>query len=198
MERYSRSLVSGIVLLAVGFVPAIYGYFYALIYMLYPLFILIAVLILISLPPEEHRTVSTIFACITIISFFAVSGVGTGTLYLALDRWAICRTLQPLTEELDSYERKHGAYPAHLSRLKTDVPGELTVRQVNMSESGSSYVDYNSSDAIFYLWENKYAVVVPVSKMLPMSFTRYYYFVRRNSEENWKYKKSIWYIRAYQ
>jgi len=68
----------------------------------------------------------------------------------------------------------------------------LDIAQGEFSGHGISLDGINSHDALVYLDTNFVSCVVPVTKQLPMSFTRLYVYGWSGDTPSWKYDKLVW------
>ena len=91
---------------------------------------------------------------------------------------------------------EHGFYPEGLrkiqgfdaalrkSGLRIDVRG--------LSRYGFSVGGINNYDALICVGTEGYVCVVPVTKKLLLSFTRFYVYASSNSQPSWTYDKILW------
>lgn len=107
-----------------------------------------------------------------------------------------CRSCEPVLELVQKHRREHGRYPRKLE----EVHGFALARQESglrigageLSSDGLDLAGINSHDALIYLEAEHFTCVVPVTKQLPLSFTRLYIYASSSDDPSWKYDKLVW------
>ena len=103
-----------------------------------------------------------------------------------------CRSCEPMLERLAAFRASHGAFPTNIPPL--EIPRGLTIQQRSFSGGNINLAGVNQSDATLYLDTNGFLCVVPVTKVLPMSFTRFYAYMRNEEDRDWRYDYIISYL----
>lgn len=111
----------------------------------------------------------------------------------------ICRKAEPVIAALEEYCSTHRQFPNRLEDLP-DWDGlrsrtGLVIRMSKCSESGGLDVGrLDEADMTIYpkhgLW------VVPIERMVVMSFTRFRVYVRDAGDKAWKEQSILWYLQA--
>lgn len=161
--------------------------------------ILLFVLLLLAAPTVKRQPSAVAYLCaVTILVICSTAGAFAGHWGRRLQCRSKCRACEPLLELVEKHRDEHGQYPTTLS----DVQGfalarrdsGLDVSQSEFSSHGISLDGINSHDALIYLDTNFVSCVVPVTKQLPMSFTRLYVYGWSSDAPSWKYDKLVWTI----
>ena len=101
-----------------------------------------------------------------------------------------CRACEPIMERLSALRSSQGAFPTNLP--SSELPQGFTIQQRPFTGYDLDVGGVNQTDATLYLGTNSFVCVVPVTKMLPISFTRFYAYVRNDSDRHWRYEQITW------
>lgn len=166
------------------------GYGTASYYLLQPLLILFCVL---ALPSCRTKGLTgyvchlVVIAGLTLILFFA------GVITRRVQKILVCRRLNELTERVQTFRSRSGRYPTNLAELGSMPAANSLSLQVGTCTDGQiSLAGLNEHDATVFFPTNGFICVVPVTKLLPVSITRFYVYQWTPEEPTWKYEKVIW------
>jgi hypothetical protein len=179
-------LAVGLALGAGGFCVMMTGYgvlFYYLWFLILPFILVISV----RFRPRSLR------ACLVRIGLIAATAAvltGLGLGLLIVRRRSICSDLESLISELEDYRRANGAYPPDLSAIRR--PEHLKIGEGRTAGTGINLEGCSEYDAVFYLLPDEFLCIVPITKMLPMVFTRVYVYRWSTSEPCWRSEKLVW------
>ena len=109
---------------------------------------------------------------------------------------SVCAECDKVLGVLEKYKVQNGRYPESLSVVKLHDITDIAIQQEQMGESGIDVTNINKADATIYLSPSEYLCLVPVTKKLPLSWTRFYVLGRSNTMTKWKYQKMIWFLSA--
>lgn len=163
-------------------------------------FILFGILVFsgTQLTREEGRTHTGMdfLRRVFLISSFCVLGFSIGVGYCFLKARATCHACDPLYLALEHYHQQHGQYPATLDELPIvqtiSSQHGIQIRQGEFLDNGIDLNEINHADIVLFLDKEYYTSLVPVTKKLPMSFTRLYTFIRTSDSAAWKFDSIVW------
>ena len=197
MTPFRKSLLAGGALALLLGLAGWSGYGVALYYILgLPLFFGLVLLarILADRREPSFRSFGATFAVLVGLAFLGALAGHEGRRLSCL---RTCGACAPLLAALDQYQAEHGRYPSRLE----EAPGfpeaartaGLRVSQGSFSKLGDMYLEgINDCDAMIYLSDADYVCAVPVTRLLPFSFTRFYVYSRASRDPRWRYEKVIW------
>ena len=196
MRPYRAPLVMGLVLALLLGAAGLAGYG---VVVYYNWLVVLFVLLLLAAPTVKRQPSVIAYLCAVIILVaFSAAGAFAGHCVRRLQCRSKCTACEPLLTLLQQHHGEHGQYPARLSELQGFTLAQrdsgLDVAQGEFSSHGISLEGINSHDALIYLDTNSVSCVVPVTKQLPMSFTRLYVYGWSSDTPSWKYDKLVWTI----
>lgn len=191
---YRAAIIAGLVfallLAAAGFA----GYS-VLIYYSIP-FIIFALLVLAAPVLERQPSVTAFFCALLILVTLSGAGALVGHYGRRLYSLRKCMLCEPMIKLLQKYRGENGRYPSSLSEVQgfalVQRDSGLCIGLDRFSHYGFDLERLNSCDALMYLDTNNLVCVVPVTKMLPMSFTRLYVYTWGSEHPSWQYDRWIW------
>ena len=135
-------------------------------------------------------------ARVAVVSLLVIAGMFSGDWIRRIGRYRICKSCEPLLEAMERFREHNGQYPQELEVMPDyfavqDNAG-IRVRQGKFTKHGISLDDMETVDAMVYLHTDHYVCIVPVTKRLPMSFTRLYVYVWSSEKPEWTYDHLIW------
>ena len=187
MRRFLFPLILGAGFGVVGFCLSLSGYVVPIV-QLWP--VTVVIVLVASAPIRREQSSSPYLIRISIIATLLIALTGCGHGILLLRKWRVCQKLNPVISEIESRRKTSGTYPLDLSTLH--LPDGLKIRTGKTTKAGLDLEEIGDADAVFYLSKDDLVCIVPVSKMLPMSFTRLYVLEWAAQEPHWKSDKIIW------
>jgi len=103
-----------------------------------------------------------------------------------------CRACEPMLEQLSAFQASHGGSLTNLPSLV--MPRGITIQQRTLEGGGLDLDGVNQTDATLYIGTNSFVCLVPITKILPMSITRFYVYMRNEKDFDWKYDYIVWTI----
>jgi len=189
MNRPSKPIVAFAVALAlICFTVSINGYGMVIQYGW--LFWLAPILLVVGLLSLKRCGVLAFVLYSVLVITIGVAGMLIGDWSRRAYCFNKCRACEPMLEQLSAFQSCHGGSLTNLPPLV--MPKGITVQQRILSGDGLNLDDVNQTDATLYLGTSSFICVVPVTKILPMSFTRFYAYFRNEKDRNWKYDYSVW------
>ena len=194
MKAYRTHIAIGLVLALLLGAAGLAGYG-VVVYYSGP--ILFLFLLLLAAPTVRHQPPATAYLCaVGILVAFSLTGTFLGHWGRRLQCRSKCKACEPLLALLQRHRDEHGQFPSGLS----EVPGfELARRDAGLDVAQGEFASHgidldgiNSHDVLIYLDKNFVSCVVPVTKQLPMSFTRLYVYGWNSDAPSWKYDKVVW------
>jgi hypothetical protein len=185
-ERLLYPLAVGLGVGIGGFCIMMRGYgvlFYYLWVFILPFILVIS---LLSRPRSLQAYLVRVGLVVIIGAVLTCLGLGL----LIMKKQSICSDLDSMISELEDYRKSNGAYPPDLSALRK--PGHLRIGEGRTAETGINLEGCNDYDAVFYLSPDEFLCIVPITKVLPMSFTRIYVYRWSTSEPCWRSEKLVW------
>jgi hypothetical protein len=187
MGRFLFPLILGAVFGIAGFCLSLSGYVVPIV-MLWP--VTVVLLLVSSIPLRREQASPPYLVRVTVIAAMLILLAGCGHGARLLRKWAICQELGPVLSEIEALHKANGTYPLDLSAVH--LPSGLRIRTGKMAGEGIDLEEVHDADAVFYLSKDGLLCIVPVTKMLPMSMTRFYVFRWSTEEPHWKSNKMIW------
>jgi len=112
----------------------------------------------------------------------------------------VCRSVEPLLLQVEAHRAEHGKHPSRLADVEGFVSAMnqagLRVAQGNWSPDGLGLSGISHVDALIYLGEEEVACLVPVTKPLPLSFTRFYAYGWSSHRPSWEVERHVWWLGA--
>ena len=145
-------------------------------------------------PYRGHRFFLTIAVCSCLYCLGWFSGIQA--------RQAKCRRIgkgcEPVIEALESYRSRHGSYPTSLASIP-DIETVMqslpvTVGESNFTSMGLNVGDIARADVTLYLSPDQFVFLVPIEHWFPMSFTRFYVYLRTSKSSEWKKDYIGWHL----
>jgi hypothetical protein len=150
------------------------------------------VVFVVGLPSFRWGGVSAVLPNVALVVAVGVAGLLAGDGARRAYCRSKCRACDPVLERLSAYRATHGVFPTNLP--PSDLPRGITIQQRGFTNGGLNLVGINEFDATLYLGTNGYLCVVPVTKMLPMSFSRFYAYGRNETDREWRYDYFVWFL----
>jgi|LSQX01.3.fsa_nt_gb hypothetical protein len=124
-----------------------------------------------------------------------IAGIATGLLYggMVVRKFQKSRSLHELNaliNQVKEFHKKTGHYPEHLDDLSFST--RLSLKADVFNDAGVNLGGMNNYDAIVYLGADGFICIVPVTKMLPISITRFYAYIWTSRDSEWRYDYMIW------
>ncbi len=179
-------VVIGLGVGAGGFCVMLAGYGVLFYYLWVFILPFIAVISLLS-RPRSFRAFLIRFSLIAVLGA-VLTGLGLGL--LIIKKWSVCSDLNSIISELEDYRTANGAYPPGLSAVHK--PNRLKIGEGRTTREGINLEGCSDYDAVFYLSPDEFLCIVPITKMLPMVFTRVYIYRWSTSEPRWRSEKLVW------
>ncbi len=194
MKTYRAPLVMGLVLALLLGVAGLAGYG---VVVYYNWLVLLFVLLLLAAPTVKRQPSVMAYLCaVLILVVLSAAGAFAGHWGRRLQCRATCRACESLLTLVQEHRDEHGQYPSTLSEVQGFALAKrdsgLDVAQGELSSHGISLDGINTHDALIYLDTNFVSCVVPVTKQLPMSFTRLYVYGWNTDTRSWQYDKLVW------
>ncbi|PCJ54691.1 MAG: hypothetical protein COA79_21500 [Planctomycetota bacterium] len=167
------------------------GYVYFLVYM--SLIVMFGMVLLLGSMFSKKLNFFHYLANCTIVLLLGLLGLAVGSWTLVHEKIAVCVECDKVIMLLEKYKDQHGTYPDKIDDINIRIVKGIKVQQGKFLNGGSINIgNINNSDVTIYLTPKVYSCVVPVTKVFPMSFTRFYVFQKNNQMKNWVYEKYIW------
>jgi hypothetical protein len=185
-KRLLYPLVAGLLLGAGGFHVMMTGYgvlFHYLWVFILPFVLVISLLF----RPHSLQAYLVGLGLITVIAAVLTS-LGLGL--LIVKKRSVCSDLNPIISELEDYRKANGTYPPDLSAVRR--PGHLKIGEGQTTGEGINLEGCSDYDAVFYLSPDEFLCIVPITKVLPMSFTRVYVYRWSTGQPRWTSEELIW------
>lgn len=198
IKDYRTPLMMGLIIAFLLGVTSFDGYGVFLYYGWWALFF--ALLVLATPTFKRKPSVTTYLCAFVILLALSTAGAVAGHLGRMLQCRNKCKACEPLLALLQEHHNRYGQYPLKLSEVQGFAVAQrdtgLDVAQGEFSRSGINFtginlVGINSHDALIYLDTNFVSCVVPVTKQLPVSITRFYIYGWNSDTPSWKYEKVI-------
>ncbi len=187
--KFKYPILVGVVFGLIGAGVALTGFGALLFYGRYPI---LAVSILLALPGLFRKN-PVQFAVHWLLIAGIAAGVWQGGVWARkFQKLRICHELNALIPLVEAYREANGRYPETLGEV--EFPTRLSLNTGHFGKSGIDLAGMNSHDATVYLATNRFACVVPVTKMLPMSITRFYAYAWTSEDPGWRCEKIVWFI----
>lgn len=137
------------------------------------------------------RPLPLYLARLAIATMLCVLLTSAGLGILLLEKQATCRALVPVWVQLDYQRKATGSYPSTFSNIREPVG--LKIRW-EITPTGIDVNGINRCDAVFYLSPTNCYCIVPITKILPWSFTRFYVYRWSTDQPQWIIEKvmMIW------
>jgi hypothetical protein len=187
-SRYA--IIVGLVLGLVGFAFAVTGYGYALYYWRYPLLIVPIALAM----PVLFKSLTQAVVVFVATSLISLSLWYAGIAARRVHALSTCRHVSEFIDAANSFKQTHGRYPTNIAETSCSLPKEMSFQFKQMGPNGQDLAGMNQYDVTVYASTNDLACVVPVTKMLFMSFSRFYVYSWSSKDPNWKYHKVVWHL----
>ena len=144
------------------------------------------------LPPAKSRWLWAIACCSCFYCLGWLAGVYAREAYCR----RICRASEPIIKAIDDFRARSGSYPSALSSVP-DIEAlggslNITIREAELLNTGLDLDDIEAADVTFYLAPNGYLCMVPIERKFPLSFTRFYVYLRESGGQTWKKDHVIW------
>lgn len=194
MKTYRIPLILGLVLSLLFGAAGLAGYgvvvYYGWVFLLVFIF-------LIALPIIKRKpSITAYLSCAVILFAFSIGGAFVGHWGRQLQCRSRSKACEPILALLQQHRDEYGQYPLRLLEVqgfeRAQRDAGLVVAQGEFSEYGIDLDGINTHDALIFLGTNFVSCVVPVTKLLPMSFTRLYVYRWNNDDPFWKYDKLVW------
>ncbi len=104
----------------------------------------------------------------------------------------VCHELNALISLVEAYREANGRYPETLGEVEFST--RLSLNTGHFGKSGIDLAGMNDHDATVYLATNRFSCVVPVTRMLPVSITRFYAYTWTSEERAWRHGKIVWWL----
>ena len=179
-------IATGVACGLLGMAFSLTGYGVPLYYIRLLIFGVFAVL---AVPALFRKKVVQYFLHVALITVIATGLWYAGTTVRRIKKSIVCHELNTLIKQAQAFHEKNGQYPEQLDELNFSTRLRLNSRHV--MESGIDLEGMNEHDATVYMSTNSFACVVPVTKVLPMSFTRFYVYMWTSDDPEWRYSKVI-------
>ena len=196
MKKYLPSILFGLALFILGMMISLAGYGHVLVYG--QLFIILGILffvVILTFRKKQSSFALYISNCV-IVLLLGITGLAVGSWTLVYRKKAVCAECDKVLAVLEKHKAQNGRYPETLSVVNVQEITDIAIQQEQMYEGGIDVVNINKADATIYLSPSEYLCLVPVTKRLPMSITRFYALERNNTVTKWKYQKFIWFLSA--
>jgi hypothetical protein len=155
---------------------------------------LATVLLVVGLLSVRDGGSSQFVLNVVVVVAIGFGGMTVGNWTRRASCYSKCRSCQPVLDRLSAYRASQGAFPTNLQSFV--FPQGITIQQCRLSGDGLDLIGLNQTDATLYLGTNGFLFVVPVTKILPISFTRFYAYVRSDRDRDWKYDHFVWRLGA--
>jgi hypothetical protein len=193
MKRYLFPLGFGLLLACPTYVIARSGYGYVLTYPSWLFALCLFAYICGRSKAEKWPWVVHALVNSVIVAVLSASAFGLGFWLLLLEKRAMTEDCEQIVHELKAYIAEHGKTPNDPFSLASITSTSLSIDFGALKEGGFISCDgLNEVDARLYLSDTSYLVVIPVTRMLPMSFTRFYVLLLAEGEDEWRYQKIVW------
>ena len=190
MSKYIRPVLLGLAFGIFCFFLALYGWGVLILYS-WVLLVLCGIVLFLRYWLIRSSSILESLASVVIVAVLVLvlSGIGCGLLLIRKEK--ICNNANYLISQVQQYRRIHGIYPD--TGLILDNPMKLKyIFSQGQPDNGLNIDEINHNDVIFYMRNDGYRCVVPVTKEIPLSITRFYVLERSAVETTWTYKKLIW------
>jgi len=188
MNRF-HSIWAGLVLGLAGAGVAWAGYGTLLYYARWPL---LAVSVLLALPGLFRKNPLQ-FAVHWLLLAGIAAGIWQGGVWARkFQKMRVCRELDALIVRAEDFRAANGRYPETLGEVVFST--RLSMNTGHFGKSGIDLAGVNRHDATVYFSSNRFACVVPVTKMLPVSITRFYAYTWTSENPGWRCEKIVWFI----
>jgi len=174
---------------AIGLALALTGYGCVAFYMRLLIWIGFAVL---ALPALFRRQIFQYCLHVIIITGIATGFWYGGTAIRRFQKSLVRDELNPLVNQVKDFHERNGHYPERLDELHFST--QLSLKAADFKEGDVNLDGMNTHDAVVYLGTNGFTIIVPVTKLLSMSITRFYAFIWTSQDSKWRYDYMIWTI----
>ena len=179
-------IAMGVVCGLLGMAFSLTGYGVPLYYMR---LLILGAFAVLAFPALFRKKVVQYFLHVALITVIATGLWYAGTTVRRIKKSIVCHELNTLIKQAQIFREKNGQYPEQLDEL--DFSTRLRLNSKTVMESGIDLEGMNEHDATVYMSTNSFACVVPVTKVLPMSFTRFYVYMWTSDDPEWRYIKVI-------
>ena len=194
MGAYRFPVITGLVLALLIGLAGFTGYGVMLFYCWLPILFLIVVLAARTL--KSQKPIAGFVSAVLIMLALSTAGAFSGHWVRRLHSRSKYKSCEPILELLQEYRAEHGRFPAKLIEVQGFTLAQrksgLRIAQGKFLETGIDLGEINSHDALIYLDPQIMSCVVPVTKLLPLSFTRLYVYGWSSDSPSWKYQKLVW------
>lgn len=195
MTTFRRPLAVGLVLALPLGAAGSAGYGVLVYYCWMPLLV---VLLLLAMTVRRQPSAIAYLCTLVLLVILAAAGTFAGHWARRLQCRARCKACQPLLSLVEKHRGEHGQYPTSLAEVEgfafAQRDSGLNVAQGKLSRGGIDLDGVNSHDGLIYLDTNFVSCVVPVTKQIPMSFTRLYVYTWNTDTRSWQYDKLVWHL----
>jgi hypothetical protein len=157
--------------------------------------ILVFLLLLATSIIKHEPSVTAYLLAVTIMVGLSSAGALGGYWARRLHCYSKCKSCEPILALLEAPRAKQGHYPAKLEEVEGVIAAQrrsgLRLSQGEYSENGIDLAGINTNDALIFLSTNTMWCVVPVTKQLPMSFTRLYVYTWSTDRPSWSYDNLV-------
>ncbi|HUU70908.1 MAG TPA: hypothetical protein VM186_15375 [Planctomycetota bacterium] len=173
--------VGGLVAMLNGFG----GYIYYLWWLLLP------VIVVLSLARVGQRPLGRL-GTFGVMAGLAASLTAAGVGVQILKKHSTCRAVDAVIAELEKHRALHGSYPADLAGI--EKPADLVIKTSRTTPNRIMIEGINDCDAMFYLSSDNCLCLVPVTRTMPISITRFYAYQWCTDDPHWRLEKIIWWL----
>ncbi|HUW33484.1 MAG TPA: hypothetical protein VM223_17890 [Planctomycetota bacterium] len=170
--------VGGLVAMLNGFG----GYIYYLWWLLLP------VIVVLSLARVGQRPLGRL-GTFGVMAGLAASLTAAGVGVQILKKHSTCRAVDAVIAELEKHRAAHGTYPADLAGI--EIPADIVIKTSRITPTGILIEGINDCDAMLYLSPESCLCLIPLTKTIPMSFTRFYAYEWYTEDPHWRLQKII-------
>lgn len=171
----------------IGLTIALSGYGYVVVYIWRVILIMFLVL---ASPALFRRKLIQYFLHLALIAGIATGLWYGGMVVRKFQKSRSCRELNALISKVNEFHEKTGHYPEHLDDLSFST--RLSLKSDVFKDAGVNLNGVNNHDAVVYLGTDGFICIVPVTKMLPISITRFYAYIWTSLDSEWRYAYMIW------
>jgi len=193
MKKYTAPFLWGVVLFAATMYIALKGYAYVIMY-IWPVILLGIIIMVAGYVFSKRKSFFSLYiTTFMIVTVSAISGLGLGTGIQTYLKSKICDDCDIIVEALSQYKQKNGSYPDKLDTAKLGLTTNIRfIYDADWDGGDINLMGSNDYDATIYLSPEKYFCMIPVTKVLIMSTTRFYVFKKSSWSPDWKYDHIIW------
>jgi len=160
------------------------------------------ILLMVSTPILKMQpSFKSLMGSVLIICVLAFAGYLAGNWGRRIYSYRICKSCEPIIQPIEEYRHQYGRYPASLPAVTNmatlQEAAGIEVQQAAFKDRGPDPTDLHKADATFYLTNDYYICLVPVTKTLPASLTsfmRLNVYQRECGSQQWTYEEIAWII----